>query len=210
MKSKQIGLALILVFIMSSSCVVFAAEPIGEASPAWTFSVNPLGFLQFGPLVQAEIPMDDNSAIFGSIRFHGLGVLSSLINGDDDEVISLASMGIGAGYRYFYRFPDSSNSLYFGGLLEFSWILGSENEGQSYEKEFASKALVIAGNFGYKWRISDNFSMSTGIYAGVFREISSEYWYVSDYSIYSAGERIQEARTTLPFGMVELAFSWDY
>ena len=210
MKSKQVGLALILVYIMISSCAVFAAEPTDEDRPFWTLSVNPLGFLQFGPLVQAEIPMNDNSSIFGSIRFHGLGVLSSLINGNDDEMISPASMGIGAGYRYHYRFPDSFNSLYFGGLLEFSWILGGEDEGQSYETEFASTALVIAGNFGYKWRISDNFFMSTGIYAGAFREISSEYWYVRDYSYYSAGEKIQATKTTLPFGMVELAFSWEY
>ena len=60
MKSKQVGLALILVYIMISSCAVFAAEPTDEDRPFWTLSVNPLGFLQFGPLVQAEIPMNDN------------------------------------------------------------------------------------------------------------------------------------------------------
>jgi hypothetical protein len=204
------GFVLCVCLLILCSGLHLFAQDAQKPLPTWTISVNPLGFLQFGPVVQAERKITENAVVLGSFRFHSLGLMSTLVNGDDDVIVGIGSAAIGAGYRYFYSFSNTPNQIYFGGVLEVCWIYGDEDVGDPGESKYSNTGIVYMGNFGYRWRFPNNFSISTGAYFGGYREFFSEWWYVNDYSYYSAGEKIQGSLTSQVFGMAELAFNWEY
>ena len=68
----------------------------------FALSINPLGFVQFGPSIVAELGLNENLALNAHVRFPSLGVLSYIVRADGEEINSLSGIAFGAGMNYFF------------------------------------------------------------------------------------------------------------
>jgi hypothetical protein len=199
---------------MSKSIIVLAAVLLlTGALSAWgqegakpapasrtTLMVNPLGFLQFGPIAQLEIPVSRDLSVLAHVRLHGLGLLSYLLFPDTPAFWSVAA---GSGVRYFFRSGSSPNAPYLGALVEVGYNPYSANVGYSDEYAGSAVYMTFTANGGYRWRFN-SFVLEVGAYLGASPTLWSQYHYVSAPSVIYNGN--------LPvvfFGMAEVSVGWQ-
>ena len=70
-------------------------KPVSPLSNA-EFLINPLGILQFGPIINFGPRVGSHSYLCGHIRWAGMGLLSHLIA---DGELAIGSMAVGVKYR---------------------------------------------------------------------------------------------------------------
>ncbi|MFZ5972783.1 MAG: hypothetical protein ACOYXA_14445 [Bacteroidota bacterium] len=187
---------------------VFEESSSPEKRPlhARSFSVNPLGVLQFGPIFQWEVQAGANSYFVPHFRYGYLGVLTHLVwtGFDDEDRLSPATFGLGAGIRGFAPSQNSSNATYYGGLAEISFGKANYGVGQPYETEERATNLGLIGNVGYRWRYPSQKFLNLGLLFGAVFTISDvEQSVVPGYNYY------QEYSEIIPFAMLELSFGWE-
>jgi hypothetical protein len=150
--------------------------------------INPLGFIQFGPIIQGEFKVAPNTLIGPHIRFSGLGLLYHAIV-DYDET-SFSSMAVGIGAKQFFGSSQSPHRFYAGGFAEYGWGSGINREtiwnSVSYKYEDAKydhSYISLLSNFGYRWRFSTVF-LNVGLIAGMAAEIEDKmnYPHLEEYS----------------------------
>jgi hypothetical protein len=180
-----------------------ATSGAGQGRPMKAFNIllNPLGFVQFGPMVQFEFRIIPGLYGIAHARVHGLGVLSWVL-ADTDE-IGYYSFALGPGIRYFFVSKDVPHAPYVGFVAEFGYTPYASNIG--YTDEYAGTAmyLTFAVNGGYRWRFG-SFIVEVGGYAGASPTIFSQYHYLTSPSVNYEGR--------LPvtfFGMLELSIGWE-
>jgi hypothetical protein len=162
--------------------------------------VNPLGFLQFGPIVQLEIPMSPGFVGLAHFRLHGLGALSYLLFPD---IPNFWSFAVGGGVRYFLLPPSSPVSPYIGGLAEIGYTPYYGDVGYVSEYQGNSIYLTVTFNAGYRWRF-EGFLVEVGGYVGASPTVWSQWHYVSAPSVFYQGN--------LPivfFAMAEVSIGWQ-
>jgi hypothetical protein len=168
---------------------------------AINFLLNPLGFLQFGPMVQLEFRIIPGLYGMAHARLDGLGLLSWVLS--DTEEIAFYSFAVGPGVRYFFVSKDSPHAPYVGFVAEFGYTPYTDDIGTIWENKGTSMYLTFAANGGYRWRFG-SFIVEVGAYAGASPTISDRWYYVSSPSvIYEAGLPI------IFFGMLEVSIGWE-
>ncbi|MEP1034111.1 hypothetical protein [Ekhidna sp.] len=168
-----------------------------------SININPLGLLQFGPIIQYEGKIGSSSYVVPYFRYAYAGVATHAIwtEFEEDNELSAGSAAIGLGFK---GFTSSDNSLYYGGLLDYSWTTARYNIGQTSETEEKATNLGVISNFGYRWRSRGSSYINLGLLAGAAFTLKDEERYVSDGSLLSQDEDI-----TI-FAMIEFSFGWDF
>ncbi|MGK6352185.1 hypothetical protein [Parapedobacter sp. DT-150] len=164
--------------------------------PRRTFNFNPLGLLQFGPIVQWEFKLNRQGYLVPHVRIPYLGVLYHVINWDAESVSPVA-LGVGAGYKTL--FPVTRGAWYLGGVLDYSFGSSTGNDNGSWESNFQN--IAVMSNGGFRWRSPKKRSvLSVGAYVGVSLPIQDEW---------SGAGGSGDDRTILPMAMLELSFGWE-
>ena len=143
------------------------------------FSVNLLGFLQWGPSVAFGFGLAEDLFLVPHLRLDGLGALNWILFPDDTHLYTPA---LGVTILHFLDIsPLNSNRLYYGGGLEIE---------AGGEVPFEETVANIFGNVGYRWRtVNRKRFMNVGAHLGV----SYDFWWEEE----------------MLFAMAELSFGWD-
>jgi hypothetical protein len=161
--------------------------------------LNPLGFLQFGPIVQLEFRFSPGLYGLAHVRMHGLGLLSHLILGSEPAYYAFA---VGAGARYFFVSREVPHAPYVGFIAEFGYNPYFGDVGYSSEYEGTSLYLTFAANGGYRWRFG-RFIVQVGAYAGLSPTLYSQWHYLTSPSVANEGDL-----DVVFFGMLEVSIGW--
>ena len=139
------------------------------------FLVNPLGFIQFGPVFQAEFPVGSNIVVGPQIRLAGLGLLYHLVL--VEGYASVGGMSFGVQGKYFLENPNSPHRFYIGGSGEFGFGSNKDNVGWSDEWHGEHTYIGFLAIFGYRWRFSSGFFVNVGLAGGFANELKDDWWY---------------------------------
>ena len=163
--------------------------------------VHPLGFLQFGPIVQVEFNTFDYMYGSAHLRWAGGGILMHAIMAAYDEDLGFNSFGFGVGNRYLFYSPEKSHAPYIGSMFDFS-INYFSGIGYSGDYEGDSKTILFLVSGGYQWRFEKS-SLNLGLMLGVANTLSSDWYYLDSPST------IYDGDTPVIFiGMLELSFAF--
>ncbi len=165
------------------------------------FLVNPLGFLQMGPIIEYGFLVSPELYIAPHIRLMGLGLLSQTASGSTMKVHSFS-----AGAAVYKQTPpdEGNNRIYFGGNLELGFSFEKGDVGTNYEWEGSTTLLITGASFGYKWRKPTRFFMSLGIFAGAAFTMASDWYYIDD------PDTIYEEENVIYFvGGIEFSLGWE-
>jgi hypothetical protein len=179
-----------------------ARQASGKAFPTWALQVNPLGLLQFGPIVQAEFKVSEQGHYLAPhVRFPYFGVLYHVttIDGEDDVTVSPGALGLGIGYKKL--FANAAGAWYIGGALDYSFGK-SESDGRvKWDNEFSY--LNLMANGGWRWRNPDSrFVFGVGAFLGPSIALKDD-------TTYTDG-RVEDERESSFLGMLELTLGWEY
>jgi len=194
-KNKSVLFLAFLFFLLNSANPGFAQNEYATSKDfplKSNLQINPLGFFQFGPMVQIELKVAPNVVVYPHIRFSGLGLLYHLIVEYDE--VDLSSMAMGGGFRVS---PGSSrHRFYFGGLGEYGWGSGRYDWSSG---EYEHAYISILGNAGYRWRFNKIF-IQTGGYVGLAVEIKDERTDVD----------VEFSKEIFFLGMLEFAIGFEF
>lgn len=125
-----------------------------EARPSPVFQVNPLGFLQFGPTVEAEIMAGKGVALVFGARVPTLGLLSYAVDPD----LGFSWTGVGA-VRFFFDGERQPAGWWAGPRVE----LGRSNSsGETYTLKGGGLEV------GHRWLRASGKNIAAGAMAGKF------------------------------------------
>ncbi|MFB6343458.1 hypothetical protein ACE1ET_17165 [Saccharicrinis sp. FJH62] len=186
-------------------------QSVNDGYPISNFSIsfNPLGFIQFGPLINAEFGITDNLVFNTHIRLSSLGVLTYVIKAHDDGLDELSGFGYGAGLIYFIG--ENRSKPYAGIMLDYNKLDCLYARNESWEWSETTKSIVFLFNIGYRFRFEQGFFINTGAFFGAasnknewdYTDTSPGSWGSSDYSSRSS-------KSINPFGMLELTFGIEF
>lgn len=184
-------------------------------------SINPLGFLQFGPMINLEYGITDDFVLNVHWRFPALGYLTKQTNYDDGYPEKLTGWSIGGGVFYHFKNIKNNNRAYLG--LLYSYYETSANyqyqEWPSYHNYGSNSYTTYSYKYGwnnyeyvklfylnggYRFRYDNGFFINIGAYLGIAR--GSYSW--SDYSEgeYNSGT----GKVEKLYGMLELSLGWQF
>ena len=152
-----------------------AGMPRQLAATALVF--NPLGFLQFGPILDFELRVLPDLLVLGHFRYHSMGVISHVIQDQFGSELKMNSIALGAGMRYLFPLSASPNRPYLGFLLENCWAHYIDNVDESDELEGTNTLFIYMVNGGYRWRFADGFLLGVGGYVGQASTLSDTWNY---------------------------------
>lgn len=195
-------IVILTVFIAFSTIAVSQETAMSK----FAFSLNPLGFVQFGPIVNAEFGLSDNLVLNTHVRFSSLGVLSYVVNAHEDGLDELSGVAFGGGPIYF--FGENKSKPYCGFVLEYdkSKMLYAKDELWEWDK--TSKTIVFAFNGGYRFRFEKGFFLNTGVYLGA--GISNYTWDYSNASYGLTDNSSRDGKSITAFGMLEATFGIEF
>lgn len=178
------------------------ARPVSK----FALSFNPLGFVQFGPVVSAEFGIRENLVINTHVRVPVLGVLTYAVKYHDDGLDNLGGIAIGGGVLKF--FGEDRNKPYAGGLAEYDYSSMLYGEFEQWEWSRVEHSGVLIFNGGYRFRFETGFFINAGAYLGA--AFGAYNWEYSDltYGVYDNEPR--QGLSATPFGMLELTFGKEF
>ena len=172
----------------------------------FALSINPLGFLQFGPVINGEFGLTDNLVLNTHLRFPSLGLLTYATKYHDDGISNLSGFAFGGGVLNF--FGDNMSKPYVGGLLEYHTVTTLYAQGASWEWENKDNHVVIIVNGGYRFRFSSGFFINLGGYVGA--AVGTYNWNYTDPSYSESGDAAHTGSDVFPFIMVEGALGIEF
>lgn len=176
-------------------------QPMGQSA----FLFHPLGFLQFGPILEVEYRIESDLYITSHVRFSALGFLYyALASEGFENEVSPGSMALGIGVKKYMDNPNSPNRLYFAGFAEYGWGATRGDIGTQWEWEGKNAQIILASNIGYRFRYPSKFFINLGGMAGVAPGIRDDWWYID-----SPGDVYEGSNEINFFGMLELSFGWE-
>jgi hypothetical protein len=166
--------------------------------------LNPLGFVQFGPMLGTEITRNSSLIIDAHIRFSSLGVLSYVVsaNVDDGAPYKISGLAIGGGVKSFM--PSRIGGFYIGGVFEYGWATNYYAQDKSWIWQSDSKNIVAMASIGYKFRFKSGFYINTGAFLGGSYTFSDKWYYTKNYNNDSS-IHVDSGKTVLA-GMLEVSF----
>jgi hypothetical protein len=170
--------------------------------------LNPLGFIQFGPMIGTEITRNSHLIIDAHIRASSLGALMYVINAnsEDGQPYKLTGLGIGGGVKSFT--PSRIGGLYVGGMFEYGWGTNYYAQNKSWIWQSDNKYIVATSSIGYKFRFQSGLFINTGAYLGGEYTFSDKWYYTKNYNGDSAVH--DSSPTVRVFGMLELSFGLEF
>jgi hypothetical protein len=166
----------------------------------FALSVNPLGFAQFGPLVNAEFGVTKNLVINTHVRFATLGLLTYVVKDEDGDLDELTGLAYGGGVLYF--FGEKRNKPYLGMMGEFEKTKNIYAANEEWEATEDDETVIIMFNGGYRFRFNSGFFINTGAFFGVGR--CHWFWRRSD------GSDSSEDVDFTPAGLVEVTVGFEF
>lgn len=176
-----------------------------EFTPCIAASFNPLGFLQFGPILNVEAGVIPHLMINTHLRLSKVGLLSYTIRSTDGGVDDLDGIAFGGGLIYFFR--EQYSRFYLGTMLEYEkaycWYL-EYTDWEWYEEESVGIFVI---NGGYRFSFPSNIFINAGLFAGFYRTHYN--WYYTQpsqigYGI-TGGSGTKDPK---PFFMAELSLGY--
>jgi len=170
------------------------------------FYVDPLGFLEFGPMIGTEITIKSRFLIDASLRFFPLGALSYVTEADADDGSPnrIAGLGISGAAKYFH--PLRGGGFFVGGALEYSWWTSyyAQDKPAKWQKDEA--VIMPLATVGYKFRFRSGFFITTGAYLGIEIPLVDQWYFTSigDNTIHLNEKTLQ------PAGMFEVSFGYEF
>ncbi|MEP5612170.1 MAG: hypothetical protein ABJP45_07965 [Cyclobacteriaceae bacterium] len=179
-----------------------SASPSESEMPQSSFNVNPLGFLQFGPIFQYESKIGPTTYIVPYFRYAFAGVATHLVwtAFEEDSELSAGTAAIGVGVK---SFASSGDSWYYGGILDLGWATARYDLSQIDATEEKATSLGIVSNFGYRWRSDHGTYVNVGLLAGASFDLKDEERFILTGELYSDNSSVGI------FGMLELSFGWE-
>lgn len=171
----------------------------------FSLSVNPLGFIQFGPLINVEFGINSNLVFNTHVRIPSAGVVSYIVHevGDDD---SMSGFAVGGGLIYFAGSKQSKP--YIGFLAEYDRTNKVFDVGEDWETAEKDNIGVFLFNAGYRFRFENGFYINTGAFLGTaFSSWESKY---TNSSYYVYGPRVKSGTDMVPFGMLEMTIGIEF
>lgn len=169
----------------------------------FALSLNPLGFIQFGPIINAEFGVSDNLVLNTHIRLTTLGVLSYFTHGVDIDKDKMKAMAFGGGLTGFLSKRQSKP--YIGFLLEYEKAHKLKDVGQHNEYQVFTKSFIFMLNGGYRFRFDGGFYINTGVLAGFSFAKNNEFYTNSSYS-----DRTYSGSDALVAAMLELTLGYEF
>jgi len=178
----------------------FPAYQDNNSISAFSVYLNPLGFLQFGPMMGVEIKMANNLVLNLNARLPGMGLLSYVVRGwdDVDEI-----RGFAVAVVPIIIFTDNQHKPYAGAGLEYDRSRVLYEQGSYWENTEIENNIIVVTNGGYRFRFESGFFLSAGLYVGASFSMWEEEHVEPDIENYS-GLNVQ------PFGMAELKVGFEF
>jgi len=133
---------------------------------------QPLGFLQFGPVLNVEFRIGHNFVIGPQFRYNALGLVFNAINEFENTMLCF---GAGVGVKHF-PIPDQKNKFYYGLAVEYEY-----GESDDYGDWWGTDAGIVSMvNAGYRFRYNSGFYMNLGAFAGVYYNLYDEWFDYDD------------------------------
>jgi hypothetical protein len=144
--------------------------------------LNPLGFIQAGPIVGAEFTIKQHFIIDMQVRFPMAGLLTGVLWGCENAT-KIKGIGVGLSAKYFTGGPKGG--FYAGPAVEYWTTNIHYGSGGNYYYE--GTGLVVAANLGYKFQFSSGFYIRTGGALGTSLNLDAKQYYYShsNYSDFS-------------------------
>ncbi len=175
-------------------------RPVGS----YYFLANPLGFLQFGPVIELGIQAMPETMIGAHVRFAGLGLLTQLIAEGLGSTLSPISIAPGISIVRLFRLGNSPDRFYVGSTIDFQMNWTSGDQGTIDEWTGNDAMIVIMSNFGYRWRFPSRFFLNVGAFAGAGIWLWDEWSYILNPAV------IFEEPTGTGFAWgLELSLGWE-
>lgn len=164
----------------------------------FALSVEPLGLVQFGPIINAEFGLTDNLVLNTHVRFGTFGLLMRVANMDEGELPEdLTNIVFGGGLKYF--FSDRKNKPYIGALFEYGT---RHTEFPTWSGDVKHTDFVVNG--GYRFRTGSGFFITTGAYLGA-ELVFDDKWKYNDSSIL-----IIEDNSIYPVFLLEVGLGFEF
>jgi hypothetical protein len=177
-------------------------EPISKIA----VSLNPTGFVQFGPVFNAEFRISEDIVLNTHIRASVLGMLTYEVKNHPDGLDDLGAMAYGGGIIKF--FGEKKNKPYAGILFEYEHATTTYAQYEQWEWSQTDLALVFIFNGGYRFRFDGGIFINTGAYLGAATGVYE--WEFADAS-YGTNDSTPRIGTTLkPFGMLEVSLGIEF
>ena len=175
--------------------------PIGQSE----FEINILGLLQFGPIFSYDFNVAADIMVGTHLRLQGIGVLYQLIASKAFEDFA-APWSFALGFQMKYLFPNtlSNNRMFMGFFADFGlgWTSGDFDTSWEWKGNHAN--LVIALQYGYRWRYPSGFYLNVGIMAGYSLVVWDQWYYLTTPNQYETS-----TTTNIFFGMLEFSLGWE-
>lgn len=177
-------------------------EPISKIA----ISLNPLGFVQFGPVFNADFRISEDVVINAHIRISVLGMLTYEVKKHPDGLDDLGAMAYGGGVIKF--FGEKKHKPYAGILFEYEHSSAIYAQYEQWEWSQTDMALVFIFNGGYRFRFDGGVFINTGAYLGAATGMFE--WEYADES-YGTNDSTPRVGTTLaPFGMLDVSLGIEF
>jgi len=169
-----------------------------------TVSVDPMGFLFFGPALNVGWSLNDNTVIKVNIRRTSWGLLANKIrnNDPDDMLYEFTGMGYAIGAN---RFLETIESGYYYGAflsLDIQNTKYAENSEWAWHEKTVTYGLV--GNGGKRFTLGSQFYVDAGAIIGV--GLVRYDWDYDDPSVGADDPEPRNGTSFMPIGALELAF----
>lgn len=162
MQRSLLFLPLLLLMFATAGRAQVADVPTQPATPevptGMILQFNPLGFLQFGPHLEAELPIAEGMAVTGGVRITSLGLLPHLLV-ERGETINFGFTVGGALHTYPQR--TGLAGLFFGPRVE----VGMSSTTDALD-DYTAIVGVGGAEVGYRWIFPSGFNMAVGFQSG--------------------------------------------
>jgi hypothetical protein len=180
---------ILCLILFLASAIISKSQDEGYPISRFALSLNPLGVVQFGPIVNAEAGLTKNLVLNAHVRFAPYGVLSYVVTEWPDKITGFA---YGGGLIYF--FGEKRNKPYVGVISEYQ-----KNKDIWENSDEIDKVFVFLVNGGYRFRFKSGFFINTGAYLGFGH--SNWVW---------TGSYTEEGSEFQPAGLVEVTFGFEF
>ena len=199
MKRKCIYMLLLVVLAISTFTRAFSQN---SDYSKLTASIDPMGFLFFGPALNVGYSINEKTVIKANVRVVSLGLLAYNIRATDSELYNFGGMGFAIGGNRFLE--NVGSGMYYGGFLSLDIQNTKYSENTEYAWHEQTKSFGLLVNGGKRFNIGSQYYVNAGGVLG-FAVVRS-HW---DYDDPSAGlEDLSERKgsSLIPIGSLELAF----
>ncbi|MFH0977461.1 MAG: hypothetical protein V1874_16905 [Spirochaetota bacterium] len=201
-----IGLILIAFTTISPAAPADKSNAMGSGEVVF----HPVGFFQFGPMVDIGPRIGTSTFLDAHIRWSYAGLVYQAIETDGFEnEADPNGFGVGLKLTHFFVSSGTPHGMYIGGLFEYTWggSKYTDDEDSSYNWERKWKGYDVMFNIGYRWRFPSGFFMQLGGFAGFHNQYKAEWEYTNRPSDKSTHEDPEGVRL---IAMIEFSIGTEF